>query len=440
MAIDFETIKNNQPDISQEPAVNQPPPEAKIELGDDLSKEAPQNTQDDNKNEEDVKQEAAETPVEPEVESTPEKQVETEVEKKGALDNVNDFLARFSRVPLKEKLFFVQYLGIMLKAGISLAGGLETLSRQTTNRRFSKIIKEISRSVESGVSLTASLKPHQKVFGELFINMIEAGELSGKLEDVLAQLYIQVKKQHELLSKIKGALTYPAVIVLAMGGIGAFMMVVVVPKITVMMKDFNAELPLATKILMAISNFIVSNGLLTSLGVVGIILIFVQILRTYRGRYYWQAILLKLPVLAPIIKKINLARFSRTVSSLLKTDIMIIKTFKITSNVLGNLHYRKAVLEMSEKIKKGSQINEVVTAYPKLFPPVVNQIISVGEQTGELDNILAELADFYEGEVDKIMDNLPSLIEPILILVLGCGVGAMAVAIVMPMYSLTSAI
>jgi len=328
----------------------------------------------------------------------------------------------------------------MLKAGISLAAGLETLAKQTANKRFSKIIKDIAKSVENGVSLTVSLKSHQKVFGELFINMVEAGELSGKLEDVLAQLYIQMKKQYELISKIKGALTYPAVILFAMVGIGIFMMVVIVPKLTSMMRDFNSELPLATKVLISMSDFVVSNGLLTIIGVVGIVLLFIQILRTYRGRYYWQAILLKLPVLSPIIKKINLARFARTVSSLLKTDIMIIKTFKITSNVLSNLHYRKAVVEMSEKIKKGSQINEVVTAYPKLFPPVVNQIISVGEQTGELDSILAELADFYEGEVDKIMDNLPSLIEPILILVLGCGVGAMAVAIIMPMYSLSSAV
>jgi len=356
------------------------------------------------------------------------------------INKINDFLLRFSRVPLKEKLFFVQYLGIMLKSGISLSAALKTLAAQTSNKAFAKIIKNISERVEKGVNFTESLKSHKKTFGELFINMIEAGELSGKLEDVLNQLYIQMKKQHELISKVKGALTYPAVIVLAMGGIGTFMMVMVVPKLTNMLKSFNAELPVATKVLIAVSGAIVNNGILTSVGVVVMVLIFIQILRTYKGKYYFQAILLKLPIVSPIIKKINLARFSRTISSLLKTDIMIIKTFQITANVLGNLHYRKAVNEMSEKLKKGSQINEVVIAYPKLFPPVVNQMISVGEETGEIDNILSELAGFYEGEVDKIMDNLPSIIEPLLILILGCGVGAMAVAIVMPMYSLSTAI
>jgi type IV pilus assembly protein PilC len=148
---------------------------------------------------------------------------------------------------------------------------------------------------------------------------------------------------------------------------------------------------------------------------------------------------LNMPVVAPIVKKINLAKFSRTISSLLKTDIMIIKSFQITANVLGNLHYRIAVVEMAEKIKKGGAINEVITQYPALFPPIVTQMITIGEQTGELDNILDELAEFYEEEVDQIMNNLPAIIEPLLILLLGSAVGAMALAGIMPMYSLTSA-
>ncbi|MDD5291144.1 MAG: type II secretion system F family protein [Patescibacteria group bacterium] len=356
------------------------------------------------------------------------------------MDKINNLLLVFSRVPLKEKLFFVQYLGIMLKSGISLASGLKTLSAQSANKRFAKIIGEIAASVEKGTSFTESLKPHQKIFGELFINMIEAGEVSGKLENVLVQLYTQLKKQNELVSKVKGAMTYPAVIIVAMGGIGAFMMIKIVPQMIGMLKEFNAELPLPTKILISVSDALVNNGLLAAGVLVVSILIIIQIMRTYKGRYYWQTIVLHMPIISPIVKKVNLAKFSRTVSTLLKTDIMIIKTFQITANVLGNLHYRKAVNEMAERIKKGSQINEVVSSYPKLFPPVVNQIISVGEETGELDNILTELADFYEGEVDKIMDNLPSIIEPLLILILGCAVGGMAVAIIMPMYSMGSAI
>ncbi len=357
-----------------------------------------------------------------------------------AMDKINNFLLRFSRIPLKEKLFFVQYLSIMVKSGISLSSALSTLAKQTKNKKFAKIINDISSNVEKGVSFTDSLRPYEDVFGELFINMVEAGEISGKLEEVLNQLYVQIKKQNELISKVKGALTYPAVIIFAMVGIGTFMMTVIVPKLTGMLENFGSELPIATKVLIAISKAITENGTIVLIGVILFILLAIRILKTYKGKYIFQFLVLKMPVAGPIVKKINIASFSRTVSSLLKTDIMIIKTFKITANVLGNLHYRKAVNEMSERIKKGSQINEIVTAYPNLFPPVVNQIISVGEETGELDNILAELADFYENEVDKIMDNLPAIIEPLLILILGCVVGGMAVAIVMPMYSLSSSI
>lgn len=362
-----------------------------------------------------------------------------DAEKKSLMQKINNFLLRFSRVPLKEKLIFVQHLGIMLKAGIPMSGTLRTLSEQAENKVLKNVLNKITEDVISGVSLAESLKPHKKIFGELFINMVESGEVSGKLEDVLATLFIQMKKQHQLISKVKGALTYPAVIIFAMLGIGIFMMVAVIPKIMGMMESFEAELPLPTKILIAISSGIVNNGIIVGAAVVAIILILIKILRTKKGKYIFQSILLKMPIVSPIVKKINLARFARTISSLLKTDIMIIKSFRITANVLGNLHYRAALLEMSEKIKKGGQINEVVKNYPKLFPPVVVQMISVGEQTGQLDTILNELANFYEDEVDQIMDNLPAIIEPLLILILGVGVGAMAVAIVMPMYSLTSA-
>ena len=361
-------------------------------------------------------------------------------EPQAGVNKINLFLQKLTSVPLAEKLFFVQHLSIMLKAGISLSTALKTLAKQTTNKRFARIIADISRNVEKGVSFTESLKPHEKIFGQLFINMIESGEISGKLEEVLKRLYLQFKKNHELLSKVKGALIYPIVILIAMSGIGTFMMIAVVPKITAMFKDFNAELPLATKLLIKFSDSLVANGLLYLVALIVVILTIVRLIKTKRGRYAFHGLLLKLPIFSPIIKKINLARFARTTSSLLKTDIMIIKSFQIAANVLGNVHYRQALMEMSDKIKRGGTINEVVANYPKLFPPVVAQMIAVGEDTGELDYILEELAEFYEGEIDQTMNNLPAIIEPILILVLGLVVGGIAVAVIMPMYALTSVI
>jgi len=356
------------------------------------------------------------------------------------IEKINDFLLKFSRVPLKEKLFFVQHLGVMLKAGISLSVALKTLGKQTTNKYFTKILNDVSDKVEKGTSFAESLKPYEKIFGEMFINMVEAGELSGKLEEVLSQLFIQMKKEHALISKVKGALTYPAVILLAMGGIGTFMIVKVIPQITSMFTEMKVELPLPTKILINVSNAIASNGLISALIFVISVSSLIYIIRTPKGKYIFQALLLKTPIIGPIIKKINIARFARNISSLLKTDIMIIKSFQITASVLGNLHYRQSLEDMAQKIKKGGKLSDVINSYPKLFSPIVAQMVAVGEETGELDNILVELAEFYEEEVDNIMENLPSIIEPLLILVLGLGVGGIAIAIIMPMYSITSSV
>src|SRR6056297_1437567 len=270
--------------------------------------------------------------------------------KKGLMQKINNYLLKFSRVPLKEKLFFIQYFGIMFKTGISLSVILRTLSRQTANKYFSKIIEEIAREVEKGSSLADAFRPHEKVFGELFINMIEAGEVSGNLETVLNQLYIQTKKQSELTSKVKGALTYPVVLLIVMVLIGIFMMIVVVPKLLGVLSTFGTTLPLPTRIMIAISEFITSNGLLVGGIVIAVVLLLVRILKTYRGKYYFHWLILKMPIISSIVKKINLARFARTTSSLLKTDILIVKTFNITSNVLGNLLYREAVEEISQKI------------------------------------------------------------------------------------------
>jgi len=373
-------------------------------------------------------------------EDSPEEESEKKFEFSTMLKKIDTFLLKFSRVPLKERLFFVQHLSIMLKAGISLSVALKTLAKQTQNKYFIHILHVLADKVEKGQTFSESLKPFEKVFGELFIAMIEAGELSGKLEEVLLELFLQMKKEHKLISKVKGALTYPAVIIVAMVGIGTFMMIAVVPKITEMFDDLDAELPLPTKIVIKVSDILIHHGLFALIGLVLFGFLFLKVIKTEKGKYYFHTILLNLPIFGTIVKKMNLARFSRNISSLLKTDIMIIKTFQITASVLGNVHYKQALLQMAQKIKKGGKLNEVINDKPKLFPPVVSQMIAIGEETGELDNILVELAEFYEEEIDQIMENLPAIIEPVLILFLGLGVGGVAVAIIMPMYAITTAI
>jgi len=349
------------------------------------------------------------------------------------------WLEKFENIPTAEKLFFIQQLAIMLKAGISLGKALEMLYKQTANKRFKVILKDIHVQILSGNSLADALKRHQKIFGELFVNMVGAGEASGTLEKVLHHLYLELKKSNELKRKIRGAMAYPIIILCAMAAIGIGVMIFVVPKFISIFKEVNLELPLMTKILIKVSDAITNHGLVVGVLLLAAIIILIQLLKTKSGRGTWHWLMLKLPVIGPIVKKINLARFSRTLSSLLATDIKIVESFKITASTLNNELYRRSLLAAAEKIKKGVLINKILAQYPDLYNHVILQMIAVGEETGELDSILAEIAGFYESEVDEVMNTLPTIIEPIIILILAVAIGSMAVAIIMPMYSLTNA-
>lgn len=356
------------------------------------------------------------------------------------LTKIKTFLSKLQGVPLTQKIFFSQNLEVMIKAGLSLAQALSALAKQTTNKKLKKIIEETYESVERGEPLSQNLKKYSEVFPEIFTSMIEAGEASGNLEGILHQLVVQMKKDHELISKIKSAMTYPLVVTVAMLAMGTGMIIFVVPKITAVFAEMNAQLPLPTRILIALSNFIVNHGIISALLVIGVIGGFIAFIKNKKGKYLWHSLLLKIPSIGPIIKKINLARFARTLDSLIKTDIPIVNSFEITAKVVGNLIYREKIEEAAEKLKKGSSITEILSVYPDLFPPVTTQMINVGEQSGNLDELLEELAIFYENDVSEIMGSLSSIIEPIMILILGAAVGAMAIAIIMPMYSLSEQI
>lgn len=341
------------------------------------------------------------------------------------------------RISLTDKIFFVQQLGVMIRTGVSLASGLRTLAEQTTSKSFKVILTDIQQMVERGNVLSAGLEKYHNVFGELFINMVKAGEVSGKLEDVLRQLFIQMKKDHEIVAKVRGALTYPAIVLVMMVVIGIIMMVYVIPNITGIFKELNMELPLPTRILIGASDFMVAHGLLLSLAALIVGAGVIWFVQTPSGKKIWHGAKLKLPIVSGIIRKVNNARFARTMSSLLRTDIPIVQSFEITANIVGNVHYKHALLEAKEKIKKGNAIEVSLQPYKHLFPPVLLQMLAVGEQTGAVDTILEEIATFYEDDVAQTMNELPTIIEPVLVVILGVSVGAMAVAVIMPMYSIS---
>jgi len=350
------------------------------------------------------------------------------------------WLLKPKKISLSQKIFFVQQLGVMLKAGISLSIALKTLAQQTTSKSFKTILTDLQQEVEKGNLLSKGMERYPKVFGELFINMIKAGEVSGKLEDILRQLFVQLKKDHEIIAKVKGAMIYPAIVIVMMIAIAILVLIYVIPTMSGVFTEMNIKLPLATRILIYSSQFTLNYGIFILIGLTIAAVAVGRVISLPQGKRKFHQLLLKTPILGRIIRKINLARFCRALSSLLKTDIPIVQSFEITAKILGNVKYKDALTEAKEKIKKGISIGESLRPHAKLFPPVVLQMIMVGEETGALDNILEESAIFYEEDVAQTMENLPSILEPVLMIILGIAVGGMAVAVIMPMYSLSQQI
>lgn len=353
---------------------------------------------------------------------------------------LNGLLERLQAVPVVQKIFFTQNLAVMLRGGFSISRAMGTLAAQTNHKYFKRVILTLQSDLESGLSFSQALKKFPSVFPELFVNMIAAGEVSGKLDDVLKSLTVQMKKEHQLISKVKGAMTYPIVVIVAMIGAGVAMILFVVPKLTDVFAQSGVELPLPTRILIAISDQLTHFGLWYGLGLIGLIIAFIAIQRTKKGKAVLDRLTLSLPVVGPIVKKINLARFTRNLSSMLATDIPIIQTFQIIASTLGSTPYRMSIETAGQSLRTGTTIAKVLERYPKLYPPLIQQMVSVGEESGTLDEVAGDLAGFLEEEVDQTMANLSTIIEPALLLVLGVAVALMAVAILLPMYNLSNAI
>lgn len=342
-------------------------------------------------------------------------------------------------IPFVQKIFFVDHMRTMVHAGLSLTESLDVLHKEIENKKLAQIIGEIKSGVEKGKQLSEVLSEHPKAFPPIYVKMIASGEVSGKLEESLEQVTAQMQKTQELNSSIRGAMIYPSVILIAMGGIGIMMVTVVLPKLMTLFEEFNAELPLATRVLITITNFMSNpiNLVIIAVVLAGLIVSFVMGLKKSPGfKRGVHMVNLHLPIIGKVMKKINLARFSLTLSSLLKSAIPIVEATDITAETCGNVLYRDALHAAAEKIKTGAPLSEILANYHKLFPPMVTEMIMVGERSGEIDQLLNELANFYGKEVDKTMKNFTQVIEPIIILVLGVAVAGMAVAVIMPMYTL----
>jgi len=345
------------------------------------------------------------------------------------------FLDRFVSVPLREKMLFTRNLSVMISSGLVVSRAIQSLELQTRNQSFRKILGEIYEDVQSGNMLSEALAKYPSVFGELFTSMVYVGEVSGNLESVLDILAVQLEKEHDLHSKVKGALTYPAVILVAMIGIGILMLTYILPQITGVFEDMDVTLPKMTLMIMALSDFVRENALLTLLLLVvasfGVKLLY----GAPGGRRFFHMLFLRMPIVGPIVVKVNCARFARIYSSLLKSGVAVVDSLRIVSRTLTNVYYKDALERGIEDIQKGQDLSRTIAASGSIFPILVSQILEVGEETGKTDLVLEKLAQFYEDEVSQITANLSSILEPVLMLLIGGAVGFFAVAMLQPMYS-----
>lgn len=340
-----------------------------------------------------------------------------------------------SHVPLLEKLTFIKNLAVTLKAGLPMAKALEIIGKQVTNPHFREVVGDLAYRVVGGKPLWESLGAYPRVFSPLMINMVRVGEESGELEKTLEYLGVQIARDHNLLRRVKGALTYPAVVVIALVIIGYVMFSFVLPRMTEIFKQFNTELPLLTQIIVRLVDIFSQYSLIILLLVFGVVMAVRFWKQSPAGKRFFDKLWLILPVVGPLVKKLNLARFSIILSGLLGAGMSLVEALKNSSETTNNFYYHEALARASDQVKVGVDLVAVLETYPKLFTPMVTQMIQVGEESGTIEKVLAEVSSFYEAEVDDTLKNLTSIIEPVLVIIIGAVVGFLAVGLILPIYN-----
>ena len=362
--------------------------------------------------------------------------IKTNLEEEGAKKRLSISIPFIGLVSLTEKIMFTRNLRVMVSAGVSLPRALDILAVQSKNKKFKKTLFKIKEEIIQGKSFSDALEKYPNIFSELFCSMLKVGEETGTMEDVLKVLTRQMEKEHQIKSKIKGAMIYPAVIILAMLGIGIVMLIMVVPKLASVFSELNVELPLTTRMVISIGSFLAKFWYTVPFGALAIVVLLKVVPKTKLGKLVFDTLVLKLPIVGLIIKKTYSAHTVRTLSSLITAGVPIVRSLEIVSNSLENLHYKKAIAQAAEQIRKGGKLAEALKGRESLYPNLVFQMLEVGEETGETADILKKLAEFYEEEVTNVTKNLSAIIEPVLMLIIGAVVGFFAISMIQPIYSM----
>jgi type IV pilus assembly protein PilC len=344
------------------------------------------------------------------------------------------------KVSSQDMVIFVRQLSTMISAGVPLARGLNTLQESPNSPYFREVLSKITKDVESGTQLAEAFAKYPRVFDDVFINMVRAGEEGGILDEILKRLALQVEQNATIKKKIKGAMTYPIVIlsvtIIAFFGI----MFIIMPKIAKILHDLggpNAKLPIYTQILLDISHLCKQYAFIVLPAIVLVVYLVLRYIRTPKGKYQFHALMLRTPVVKTIVTKVAIARFSRTFSSLMSAGVGVLDALAVTGGAIGNKVIEAELAKAAQQVKEGKQLSEVL-AGSRHFPHIVSQMLAVGEETGKTDVVLVKVADFYEEEVATAIDSLASVIEPVMIIFLGAGVGLIAASVMGPIASLSN--
>jgi len=357
------------------------------------------------------------------------------------LDITDSFEGKFSLLisPIKTKdlVIFSRQFSVMISASVTVSESLLILVDQTDNLSLKNMISEIAFEVDSGSFLSDAFAKRPKIFSDFFINIIRSGESSGKLDEVLNYLADEMEKSYDMAAKIKGAMIYPIFILVALVGVAIVLMLYVIPNLTSMLTESGAELPFATRIVIGVSTFLQHYIILILVFFIGLGFLIRLYLKTYGGKRNVDILKLKMPVFGKLFQYIYLMRFTRSLATLLKGGVTITRSLEITAEVVGNTIYRELILETLEAINDGNSL-AVVMDNSSYIPKMVPQMIAVGEKTGKIDIVLDRITEFYSRESSNMLDNLSKLMEPLIMVVMGIGVGIMVAAIILPMYNMAS--
>ena len=330
---------------------------------------------------------------------------------------------------------FTRQFATMIGAGLPMVQCLEILGSQTENKELSKAINSIREGVQGGATLSDAMKRHPKIFDDLYTNMVEAGEVGGALDSILVRLAVYREKADQLIRKVKGAMVYPSVVMIVAALVTFGMLTFIVPVFAKMFSGLGADLPEPTKVVMAISHFLSSNILYMMVGMIGLLAAFLYWKRTPQGGLMVDKALLNIPVLGNLVRKSSVARFTRTLATLLASGVSILEALEITAKTAGNKVVARAINKSVVAIAEGDTITGPLKA-SGVFPPMVIQMIGVGEKTGGLDDMLNKIADFYDEEVDEAVSALTSIIEPVIIVFMGVVIGGIMIAMYLPMFDI----